>query len=474
MFKKLLTNSLFYTFGRILPQVVSFFMLPIYTMYLLPADYGITASMATMAAIFAILFSLSVEHSLFRLYHDYKDEEQKRVFFGTVFSLIMVISVVFVILLFTFNAYIEKIYHTIPFFPFYFITILSAYTGMFAIVPRMILISKEKGLIYFTIGLVQLVVALVLNIIFIIVLQQKAIGVLKAGLITNVIMLPIYLFLQLKYSRISLNFKMAGNILNYSLPLLPVALSGWILNLSDRIFIDRFYTQADVGIYSLGYQIAGVYIMVITSVRLAYIPLFYKLANAGDQISAHRKLYNYNFYYYVFSLFFGFMIIFYSKELIGLFLNKKYFYSWIICAIITFASIFTETLFTLSIHQVKKTYYHTLIVGCSALMNLFLNWLLVPLWGMYGAAIATLICSFIMFFLYFKASQKCYYIKIRWLPLSMILFLGLTLNFIFWMLPLPLLSALIYKSLLVIILTSGTIYFFKNRIKSFISEFRQI
>jgi O-antigen/teichoic acid export membrane protein len=344
---------------------------------------------------------------------------------------------------------------------------------MFAVVPRMILMIREKGIIYFRVGLIQVFLALILNIIFIIILQQKAIGVLKAGLITNIIMLPVYLFLQLKYSKITFDFKMAKNILKYSVPLLPVALSGWILNLSDRIFIDRFYTQADVGIYSLGYKIASVYIMIITSVRMAYIPLFYKLANAEDQINARKKIYQYNFYYYVLSLFLGFLIIFFSREVIGLFLNKKYFYSWIICAIITFASIFTETLFTLSVHQSKKTYFHTLIVGSSAILNLVLNWFLVPLWGIYGAAIATFICSVVMCFLFYNASKKCYFIGSRWFTLLVIVIAGSILNIVFWMSSINLLFSLVLKCIMIFVIVGGLGFLFKKKIKLLINSAKE-
>ena len=358
-----------------LPMAVSFIMVPIYTRYLLPAEYGILNSMQVLSTIFLIIFTLSIETSLFRLYYDYKDETKRRLFIGSAFILIFVSTTVGTTFLFLFRSTIEKIYTNIPFAPYYILAILIMYFTIFSIVPRIIFVITERGKLYFLTGLLQLLVSLILNIIYIIILDQKAIGALKALLLTNLIMLPVYTYYQFKYSKLMLNLNMAKAILPFSRPLLPASLSTWIINSSNRIFIDRYFSQSEVGVFSLGFRITFVYIVLITSIRLAYNPQYFRLANSPDQSRAKQKLYVYNHYYLVFSIIASFVISFFAKEVVGIFLNDRYYDAWIILALLTYANMFLESsaIYRMSLSQKKATIVIAVIVLCTGVINLILK-----------------------------------------------------------------------------------------------------
>jgi O-antigen/teichoic acid export membrane protein len=460
MSKKLITNSIYYTLGKMLPMAVSFIMVPIYTTYLLPYDYGIVNSMKVLISVFTVTFSLSIETSLFRLYYDYKEENKKRIFLGTAFLLIIISTTIGSGLLFLFSDYIEKIYREIDFAPFYILAILSMYFGIFAIVPRIIFVIAEKGRIYFLVGILQLTIALILNIIYIIILDEKAVGVLKALLLTNLIMLPVYLFFQLKYSKLTFNIDIAKNIFKFSLPLLPAALSGWIMNSSSRIFLDQYFSQTEVGIFSLGFRITFVYIMLITSIRLAYNPLYFRLASSDDQNTASKNLFIYNNYFFIISV-------------IGclLFLNEKYFKAWIILSILTYSSLFLESssIFRMSLYQKKVTGVVTIIVIIIALINLILNWFLISKWGIYGAGAATLICSVLLFFSFYLASKKHgYFIGVNRILLGSLVVLSIITNLFFWMIPLTLLTSLIIKIGVIVVILSGIYFKYQQDINNYV------
>ncbi len=476
MSKKMVTNSIYYTIGKMLPMLVSFLMVPIYTQYLLPSEYGIVNNMAALQYVFGIVFSMGVEYSLFRLYYDYKDEKSKREFLGSAFWIIMIFSIISISLLYSLSNSVENIYSSISFYPFYSIMIITTFVGMFQTVSRIIFIITEQGKTYLIVGVVQLVISLLLNVYFIIVLQQKAIGVLKALMYTNILMLPPYLYYQFKHSKLYFNTAMLKSILKYSLPLLPASLAGWILNSSDRIFIDRYFDLTEVGLYSLGYKIAYIFVLLTTSIRLAYNPIYYKIANSEYITNAKNKLSNYNHYYYLFSISFAFLTIFFSKEFIGVFLNEKYFEAWKILTLIVFASLILESssIFRMAIYQSKKTYYVTLTVIGVAVLNLLLNWLLIPIYRMYGAAYATIICSVIMMYLHYLVAKKCYFIETKWGTYFSLMGLGAILIVPFWLINIDLMNILIIKILLLSVICV-IIYFkykdiIKNKFTAFINE----
>ena len=137
---KLVKSTSIYSLGQILPQAASFILLPIYTRYLAPADYGIVSSMAVLQTILVIFFTLCLDRYVFRLYWDYKTENDKKDFFGTITISIAVLSSIILLLLFIFNRYISLIYKEIDFFPFYVYAILSSFIGVSSLLPKQYLV----------------------------------------------------------------------------------------------------------------------------------------------------------------------------------------------------------------------------------------------------------------------------------------------------------------------------------------------
>ena len=152
---KLVKNTAVYSIGQILPQAAGFILLPIYTHFLTPADYGIVSSMAVLQTIFAIFFTFCLERSIVRLYWEYKTENDKKDFFGTITISIAVFSSIGLFLLFIFNNYVGLIYRSIDFYPFYAYAILSSFVGVFSLVPKHYLMLKGKAGVFITLSLLQ-------------------------------------------------------------------------------------------------------------------------------------------------------------------------------------------------------------------------------------------------------------------------------------------------------------------------------
>ena len=83
---------------------------------------------------------------------------------------------------------------------------------------------------------------------------------------------------------------MLTNTFKFTLPILPTLLSAWILNLSDRIFIDKYFNMSDVGIYSLGSKISGSVLILFGAFILAYSPYFYEKAKSQDNLRIYLHL----------------------------------------------------------------------------------------------------------------------------------------------------------------------------------------
>ena len=413
---KLVKNSIIYTIGIILPQAVGFLLLPIITRYLTPGDYGIVSSVGVLGTILAIFLTLAVDHSIYRLYYDYGSEEKKRDFLGTISISLFITSTIGVFILFVFRDYVALVFKSIPFFPYYVYIILATYFSIFLIIPKIYYMVIEEATKFFllSVGLTFLNIALILW--FVVGLERGAEGYLGARVVADLLFVPLSLFILKKIVNFKFDLQMLKNGLSFSLPIIPTLLSAWILNLSDRIFIERYFTLQDVGIYSLGYQIALVATVIGGGIHTAYFPFFFKLANSNDQENSKKTLYHTNTIYILIILLTVFFVSFFSKEIVTIMIAHEYLEAYKIIPLIAIGYLFAQTqgILNLYIQQEKKTKAFMYIMLGAAGINVILNFLLVPRYGAYGAAYATIMSFAILAFIEYQYSKKCYFIPFAW------------------------------------------------------------
>ena len=274
--------------------------------------------------------------------------------------------------------------------------------------------EQAKKFFFLTTGVFLL--NLVLSLWFVVGLKAGAEGKLRAQLIANFLFVPLLLFLLNKKVKFKFNFAMLKNGLAYSTPMIPALLSAWVLNLSDRIFIERYFTLKDVGIYSLGYQLAGVVSLLAGGIHKAYTPHFFKVANSKNQEKAKKMLYKSNTAYITFIIFSVFSISFFSKEIVTLMMDVKFIEAYKIIPIIALSDLFGQTsgILNLYIYQAKKTKAMMCLVMGSASLNIFLNWILVPRFGAFGAAYATVVSFAFLAVIKYVYSKRCYFIPWAW------------------------------------------------------------
>ena len=144
MLKKILKDTSIYTIAKVLPQITSFLLIPVYTSYLTVEDYGIVGAMQIISVFFLLVLTFSLDRSIFRLFFDYKSKEKQKEFLGTLSIGLIVLSTIILILIFSVKNYIELIYSNIDFHPYYSYTIIYTYFMVFSLVPKAYFQVKQK------------------------------------------------------------------------------------------------------------------------------------------------------------------------------------------------------------------------------------------------------------------------------------------------------------------------------------------
>lgn len=431
----LVKSTTIYTVGNIIPKLVGFVLLPIYTRYLTPSDYGVVNSMEVMSGLLLVLFTFALDRGVYRLYHDYKDEAAKETFVGTISISLFVVSSLIVVLMFLFRDYVQLVFKSIEFYPFFSITIITAYLGVFSLLPRALLQIKNLPYQYVGLSVLQLLIGSGLALWFIVARHEGALGMLKSILYTNFIITPVYLYFLSQNLRLKFDKAILVDSLKFSLPLAPSILSAWVLNLSDRIFIERFFSTNDVGIYSFGYKIAGLVLIFVSAFEAAYTPHFYKIANDQDQAYAKQKLSSCNTNYILTLMVIIFLPAFFSNEIVSLIASAKYQKAASIIPMISLSYFFIglNSLVNLQIYQVKKTKAVMLMIIASALFNVMLNFILIPRLGIYGAAYSIIITQMLYFMVNYLYSMKCYHVAYQWTKVSLLLIVLMSLYWAFYL-----------------------------------------
>lgn len=417
MANSLIKTTSLYTLGNFLPKAAGIILLPIYTRYLTTSEYGVVSSMQSLIPILVILFSLGFDASIFRLYWDYDSKEKRSEFFGTMILSRAIISFLLLALLLVFQNIVGDIYKSIAFNPFYLYIIVTVFFSSFFEIPKKYLMLKERAGVFVSLSVGQFLLHSGLILWFLIAKDGGAAGFLKAGVIASLILLPVYIFFSIKIIRFRIRFSILKNVLSFSLPIMPILLSGWVINLSDRIFIERYFALSDVGIYNLAYKLAGVVLIVISSYHMSYRPLFFKLANTKNQIKAKASIYRYNYLFLLMLSFSVFLIAFFSKEIIYILFSTDYKSAYMLIPLIVVSYFFNGAVGIIDrmIEQSKKITYMMYFAIGAAILNIVLNFLLIPHWGVFGAAYATIITfAFLFFSRYLFAKWFTYFVPIAW------------------------------------------------------------
>ena len=412
--KKIVKNSIFYTIGSILPQAAGFILLPIYTTYLDPEQYGIVNSMTVLAGVIGIILTLGIDKGIYRLYYDYKVEERK-VYLGTIIIGLTSFSIFFILISLSIPQLLSGIYKSIPFYPYYLLMLLFTLFSKVITVPGIYLRISEQAGKFVSLSISTFLLTAFFNLLFIIHYKEGAVGMLKGTLIANLIMGPVFYFFTYKAIKFSFNYSYFKESIIFSFPLFPSFIFAWVLNLSDRIFLERYLSLNDVGVYSLGYKIASLVTVVAGGIFQAYTPHFYKLANEGGS-AVKSKIEKYNNIVVIIILVICFLIAFFSKEMIELLISPKYFASISLIPLLTIAFFFSQIsgFLNLMIYQEKKTLQIMYITLAGAVINVGVNLLLIPSFGMMGAVFATLIAFIAMFLIEYWYAKKCYFIPFHW------------------------------------------------------------
>jgi len=438
---KLLKNSTIYTVSIMIQGLSVFILIPFYTKYLSTSEYGIIAVINSMSGFLAIFYTFALQNGLIRFYSECKKNNVKtKKLFSTIFTFLFINSSILTLVLIMFGrSIIEGILKGVVFFPYIFLSLLSiSFNSIFNIF--LVLLQAEQkgekyGLFYITFNLTTVI----FTIVFLSIFHFKILGVLIALLGANIIYFLIVLINIIPKINFYIDKKLLKELIKYSFPLILNGLFSWATIFINKIILNNIKSASSAGIYDIGFYLGSVMIIFPSAINQAYLPWFF------EKIKGKRKdrlkIIKFAEFAILFYSFIALVISFYGKDLVTFWVTRDFRDSWMIVPFISFSYVINGIYyFFVNILLYHKRYikYMPISSFISAIINILLNFLLIPQFGIIGSAFATFIAVFISSLIIVFISDRLDYfafnrIKIFLIPslffiISFINFSGKVLN----------------------------------------------
>jgi O-antigen/teichoic acid export membrane protein len=403
-------HTFIYSIGNLSTKIIGLLLLPLYTAKLSLLNYGRFTILETTSMFLTMVLGLRIVSSMMRWSAETEDkDEQGKILFNS-YVILLVTAILITIIFSPLKSWLSQVFFSSAEYSQFF-TVIFAIIGLEMInqVPMNLFRFQGKPIVYSAVFAIKLVIVLLLNIYFLVYAEIGVIGIFYSQLIANAIQMIFTIPILLKNFYYKFDIKLIKEMLSYSIPLIFSAISVQLLAIGDRYIIKYLLDYSQVGIYSLGYKISGVLnVFIVQAFALGFLPIAYKMQDSKDAQPFFKKI----FKYFSMILVFGALgVSLFAREILLVFAQKPEFYvAYKIVPLITIAFIFKgiQYMFLLGFHYVKKTKYIAYIVTFALFVNLGLNFILIPQFGILGAALTTVISSLLISVISYFVSQKFY------------------------------------------------------------------
>ena len=220
-----------------------------------------------------------------------------------------------------------------------------------------------------------------------------------------------------------------------------------VIDYSDRIILLNLTNMDLVGIYSAGYKIGGLLLLLISGFRLGWEPYFLKLENDKNNSVIISTVATNVILFFITIILFTVLFLkpILTTDLFGFpFLGKNFWQSINLIPIIMFGYVFLGFYYLQlpGIYYFNKTKYLPVFRGSAAMLNIVLNFALIPYFGLYGAAVATALSLLLMAILIYYYTKQFYKITFNWKIIFSYLFYTLFIYIITLNYSIPFVSSL--------------------------------
>ena len=417
--KDIAKDSSIYGVSKVLGQAISFFLIPLYTKYLSPEDYGVLNIIGLVIVSMGLLMNIGLDSATYRFVGMCKDEAEQKIYVGSA-QLMTIISITLIsVLTIIFSKSINTfaIDEKSPII-YLFLGIINGVFASTASIPRAYLRINRKVKVIALASLLNVFGSIIPTLILVVYFQLGVKGAMIGGIIGTFVS-SLYLVLNVPITSFtSFNMGKSKELLIYCLPTLPTQIFAFAIPLYSQWSVKQILSLNELGLYAVSLKFTLPLTLMLTMFQQAYAPYKYQILKTDkDPKLTFSRIMN------LFVVGFGIVVIittFFGGDLLKLMTANNYhtaapfvFYMALIP--------FTQGLyfmFSSGLEFVKNPIYRPVISGAGLLTVLISNNWLIHHFGIPGAAISIVLSWLVMALGNLIYAQKLYSISYNWFLIS--------------------------------------------------------
>jgi O-antigen/teichoic acid export membrane protein len=439
---ELTRHSAIYGLGSLVSRFIAVLLLPVYTRYLSPADYGLIETLIALWTVLTVLLAAGVKSAFFRFYFDEPEQPGRLRVIRTAFWFTMLSATACLAAgLILAGPISELLFGTAE----HANLVRAAFVGLWAQVNYEQLTAlfrvEQRSTAYLIATLINLGLTVGATLILVVVLEQGPIGVV-IGIFTGTLL--VYAGL-LAYRRDQLGLELDRPLLRemnrFGMPLVPSALFLWALNFSDRFFLVKLAGPREVGLYSIGVRLASAIVLLLAAFRTAWPAFAYSIEDDDEA----KRTYSFVLSYLVLvTSWMALALSVLAPWLVRLLTTEEFYSAERVVAPLAFAAAAfgAYIVVVIGIGRARRTRSNWMITGVAAALNVSLNVALIPKFGIMGAAVATIGAYATLFLGMAWKAQRVFPVPYQWRRVATAFGVAIALTVVGRVLDLPLAAAI--------------------------------
>ena len=388
--KRLISNTAILGMGTFASKVLVLLLMPFYTWILTPSDFGTADLISQTANLLIPLAAVGICDGIFRFILD--DAADKKKILSTGMAILLAGSTVIGIL-----AQLLRFFDTLGDHVLLIICyVLAANIHLaFANYIR----AEGNNLLFALQGIANTTLTVGLNVLFLLVFKMGSTGYVLSVVVADACISLALFFIAKIYKNISvkaIDKNTAKQMLRFSIPYIPTTIMWLITSVSDRYMVTAYRDTAENGLYAAAYKLPTILSLVSGVFIEAWHFSAVKDSGDGERSKFFGMVYD---CYMSFMFFCGSVIIAGAQIFTRILLAETYFESWQYVPILVISTVYSTLVsFLGSVYFLKKKSALSMLTAMAgAVMNVILNFTLIPKFGAMGAAVATLSCYVLVY-----------------------------------------------------------------------------
>lgn len=407
MLKPVLRDTLTYGLASVVAKGMAVFLLPLYTRVMSTEQYGAYDILVSVMTVVNILIALEIAQGLSRFWPDSTSDNERRRYAGSALVFVVLMSLVFLGMALAFSEWLTpRFLGSLSYLDEFRLAVVA----MAAAAVYHLLVNQFrwelKSRAYAVINVLHAVSILGFAIVYCLILDFRLWGVFLAQLSASTVGIMVCFYLLRASYQFCLDLEKLRAMLRFSVQLVPSSLAVLICFYSNRFAINYYGSLEDVAIYGLGTRVAALAVLMIAGIQGSLMPLVYRYHKEPDTPKKIARIFSWFIGVAVLGCLF---LVLFSKELLYFFAPAEFSEAGRLVVLLAPALLmFQMNVFAPGVLILKRTYWHLLASLSAAFVAVLLNYSLVPYWGIYGAAAATLVSAFVLLCIWILISQRLY------------------------------------------------------------------